>query len=168
MEVNVRAAIILNGRVINITETSDPYFTVDGHQVVFSEQAQIGHIYNGVQFKPPQVSESDLRAHVAMRRWRRQTAGCLWRGQVVSTDDATRAAVSQAVQSIDLGLMAPPVPWKLPSGFVALSRADFIELASAMAAHVQAQFDIEAAALVQIAAGDLSSRERVDALFGIE
>jgi hypothetical protein len=104
-----------------------------------------------------------LREHSGRKRDEAASAGCVWQGQTVPTDEASRAAVAQAIQSIDLGIAAAPINWRLPSGFVPLSRADLVSLAAAMAANVQACFELQAQLLDQIALGQITAEAQIDA-----
>lgn len=101
-----------------------------------------------------------LKAGAAARRWRVQQGGTV---SGLPTDDASRAAVAQAIQSIDLGIVAEPVRWKTASGFQSLTRAQLVAMAQAMAAHVQAAFDAEAAVGVEIDAGRIMTAAAVEA-----
>lgn len=94
------------------------------------------------------------------KRWRTQIGGT---AAGVPTDEASRAAVAQAIQSIDLGIITAPVAWKTPAGFVNLGRAELLGLAQAMAAHVQDCFDVERDVLAAINAGTITTREQIDA-----
>lgn len=106
-----------------------------------------------------------LRAYAAAKRWDVQTSGVAWSGQTVPTTDDARSTVAQAIQSIDIGILAAPVGWKLPNGFSLLTRAQIVEMAQAMTAHVQAAFTAEASAVAAIMAGSITTQEQIDAEF---
>jgi len=123
-----------------------------------------GWIDDGATFSPPPpvvIEPAALKAHAAARRWLAQIAGT---ASGIPTDDGSRAAVAQAIQSIDLGIIVAPVAWKGQAGFVDLTRADLVAMAQAMASHVQACFDFERAdVLVQIANGTITTTAQIDA-----
>ncbi len=109
------------------------------------------------------ASMADLLAYAADRRWRAETGGITHGGLMVQTDPASQANVSQAIQSIDLGIVTAPLPWKTASGFLMLSRADLVGIAVAIAAHVQACFAIEAAIAADIDRGGITTLTEIDA-----
>ncbi len=100
-----------------------------------------------------------LKARLARIRWEYQVGGlALADGTEIRTDDATRAALSQAVTSFAAGALSGVVPWKMADGaWRDLSQADLIAINAAVAGHVQIAFAAERQVSAQIeAAADLA------------
>lgn len=95
-----------------------------------------------------------LLAALADLRWRRETGGLtLPDGAPVRTDRETRGLINEALSSLEGGFMVPPVRWKLSNGVHAdLTLADLSAIKSAVALHVKAAFEAEAAVAKKIAA----------------
>lgn len=128
------------------------------------DQAQADQILTGVlETEVDDPATSQLKHYLADKRWQVQNAGCLWQGQKCPTDRDARASVGEAIQSIDNGILSDPTGWKLPDGFTSLTRVQLIDLAKAMAAHVQGCFATEAALLARIDAGQVTREADIDA-----
>ena len=86
-------------------------------------------------------------------RWKRSVAGvALPSGLHMPGDDTTRLALSGAVSALQQGMIAAPVAWKTPAGFVELTQEEIEAAAAAVVQHVQACFAAEAAVAAQIEA----------------
>ena len=96
---------------------------------------------------------AQLISDLAALRYEVETGGItLPTGITVRTDRGTRASITEAVNALEAGLLADPIPWKLETGWVDLTRADLSAIAAAVAAHVQAGFAAERAVQGQIEA----------------
>lgn len=126
--------------------------------------SQVVQVYELVD--APASTVDELKDYLAQVRFEKEVAGMVSQtyGPLL-TDRDTRAIVAQSIQSIDLGIVQAPIMWKAPGGFVSLSRADFVGIATEMAAHVQGTFDKEAAVSAQIDAGEISTKAGVLAAF---
>ncbi|MCG7630535.1 DUF4376 domain-containing protein [Epibacterium sp. MM17-32] len=92
-------------------------------------------------------------ANLADLRWKRTLAGVTLPGGLhMPGDETTRLALSGAVSALDQGMIAAPVAWKTPAGFVELTQSQIDAAAAAVVQHVQACFAAEARVAVQIAA----------------
>lgn len=91
-----------------------------------------------------EVAKARLVEDLAQARWKAETGGLvLPDGSPVRTDRGTRAALTEAVNALQAGLMAEPIPWKMAGGWVDLSKPAFEGITTAVAAHVQACFAAE-------------------------
>jgi len=104
-----------------------------------------------------------LLFYLAGRRWQAQNAGVVWEGHKAGTDDASRAAVAQAIMAIDNGAMSPPIIWKFKTDFAELTRDQLVSLAGAMAAHVQSCFNLQAQLEADIESALITTPEQIDA-----
>lgn len=90
------------------------------------------------------ATRSDIKAQVAALRYEHEIAGTTLAGMPVPTDRESQGLVTGAALAATLDANYA-VNWKTTAGFVALSAAQVIGLATAMRSHVQACFDREAA-----------------------
>jgi hypothetical protein len=146
---------------------SDVFY--DGVDLVFPEDLE--HSVRAFMSGPMAAAvtaqrQAALVAYAADKRWRVQNAGTAlpppFTG-TVQTDDGTRATIAQTLQSIDLGIVNEPVVWKLPSGFVSLSRSDLVAVARLIGQHVQACFDMEADVGASIQSGAITTTAAIEA-----
>ncbi|MDB5610662.1 MAG: hypothetical protein JWP25_7562 [Bradyrhizobium sp.] len=115
---------------------------------------------------PPPPTKEQLTKYAAVRRLAKEVGGFVDPAfGSLSTDRDTRAIVGQSIQSIDLGIVAEPVNFKIPSGFASLTRADFIAIAKVTAAFVQSTFDLEATVTRDINSGTITTNAQIDAAF---
>jgi hypothetical protein len=92
-------------------------------------------------------------AALARMRWQCSAAGAALPGGLhMPGDDTTRLALSGAVSALQQGMIAAPVAWKTPAGFVELTQSQIEAAAAAVVQHVQACFAAEAAVAAQIEA----------------
>ncbi|MGR3622431.1 DUF4376 domain-containing protein [Pseudophaeobacter sp.] len=97
------------------------------------------------------AAKVSLLADLAQARWEAETGGLvLPNGLPVRTDRETRAALTEAVNALQAGLMQEPIPWKMAGGWADLSKADLEAITTAVAAHVQASFAAERSVQAQI------------------
>lgn len=146
---------------------SDVFY--DGEDLVFPEELE--HPVRAFMSGPMAAAvtaqrQAALVSYAADKRWRVQVGGTAlpppFTG-TVQTDDATRATIAQTLQSIDLGIVSEPVVWKLPSGFVSLSRSDLVAIARLIGQHVQACFDMEADVVASIRLGAITTNAAIEA-----
>ena len=100
-----------------------------------------------------------LQGELARLRWEAETGGLeLPDSTFVRTDRETRAALTEAVNALQAGLMQEPVPWKMNHGWEDLTQANLEAITAAVAAHVRDCFAAERTAQEQLeTTGNLSS-----------
>lgn len=91
-----------------------------------------------------------LKERLANHRWQFETGGLMLEGLPIRTDRETRAALTEAVNSLAAGLMSEPVIWKMAAGWAELSEAQLQAITAAVSAHVKASFAAERAVSEQI------------------
>jgi len=108
----------------------------------------------------------DPVAKLADHRWRYETAGLdLPGGQRIQTTRESQAQITAVVNSLQMGLIAEPVTYKLDSGWADLSTAQVTAVAQAVGGHVKACFRAERAVSVQLEAMDELKNADVAGLF---
>jgi hypothetical protein len=113
----------------------------------------------------PVPSKAALLAYAAHKRWTYETRGAIWNGNLVHTDRESQTKLLAVQVQIGMGLRPDPSPWKFKGGFANISNADMLAVISAAVAHVQGAFAKEAALEQSIAAGSVTTREQIDAVF---
>lgn len=105
-----------------------------------------------------------LKERLADLRWQFETGGLVLEGLPVRTDRETRAALTEAVNSLSAGLMTEPVIWKMAPGWAELSEVQLQAITAAVSAHVKSSFAAERAVSDQIdALAELSGFDVADA-----
>ena len=142
---------------------SDPEVIVNGYH--FERIA--GRVMQVIDLsQPAPQTKQQLKDYAATKRYDAEVGGMTSEvfGRLF-TDRDTRSIIGQTIQSIDLGIVAEPVNFKTASGFIALSRADFVAIATALANHVQSTFDREDAVDASIEAETVTTKAQIDAAF---
>jgi len=150
-------------RVNPVAQPTDPDVVVNGYH--FERVAgKVTQVFNLIKLPPK--TKQQLKDYAAAKRYDAEVGGMTSEvfGRLF-TDRDTRSIIGQTIQSIDLGIVAEPVNFKTSSGFVALSRADFVAIATALAAHVQSTFDREDAVDASIEAETVTTKAQIDAAF---
>lgn len=88
-------------------------------------------------------SKAEKKAALAQRRWEVETGGLMLGGVIVRTDRESQALIAGKQLYLDKVPAATEVRWKAESGWVIIPRAQFEQVAIAVAEHVQACFDRE-------------------------
>jgi hypothetical protein len=104
---------------------------------------------------PPQAPPLDWSSLIAARRYTAEMAGTTVQGMAIATDDRSQGLITGAA----LAAMLDPnysIRWKTAEGFVDLTGAQIIGVASAVRAYVQACFDREADLLAAVADGSIT------------
>lgn len=110
-------------------------------------------------------SKKELRAYLAAKRYEKEIGGFL--SQTFGPLDTSResqAMIARTIQSIDLGLVTPPINYKSPAGFVQLDRSSLVAIGTEVAAHVQSVFDAEMSAIAAIENGTLTTFAEIEAV----
>lgn len=98
---------------------------------------------------PPEPAP-DWPAIVAARRYTAEMAGTTVQGMAIATDDRSQGLITGAALAAMLDADYT-IKWKTAEGFVELTGAQIIGVASAVRAYVQACFDREADLLAAVA-----------------
>ncbi len=94
-----------------------------------------------------------LVAVLARIRWQFETGGLvLPDGTQIRTDRETRASITEAINSLNSGLMTEPGTWKMANGWAELTGDTLAAIAGAVGAHVKASFAAERRVSEQIEA----------------
>ncbi|MDM9594733.1 DUF4376 domain-containing protein [Pseudomonas guariconensis] len=93
---------------------------------------------------------------IADRRFQAETGGAVVEGLAVNTERDSQSLLTGAAFAASLD-PEYRIKWKTASGFVELTGAQVIALASAVRAHVQACFDREAELLAAVADGSITA-----------
>lgn len=108
--------------------------------------------------------ERSLKAYAAAKRFAVETGGIVSGAfGPILTDRATQSMLARTIQSIDLGIISPPIKFKGPAGFVMLDRAALVGISTEVAAHIQAAFDTEGDVVAEIEAGTITTTAQIDA-----
>lgn len=109
---------------------------------------------------------AQLKSYTAMRRYRVESGGMTSAtfGSIYTSRDA-RAEIARDIQNIDLGVVAEPVNFKLPSGWTPLTKAQFVAMMAEITAFVQNEFNKEQSIDAQIDAGQITQTAQIDALY---
>ena len=116
-----------------------------------------------VQPLPIDAVKNQLKAECAAERYRREVAGTKVTVQGTEvTADTGRGSRDIFTQKYLLAADGEVVKWKFPEGWLDLTKSEFGVIVSAVAAHVQAQFDWESTRVTEIEA--CSTLEQLDAV----
>lgn len=134
----------------------------DDRLAYVSEDPSIPGAWIVTPMAPEQV-KAKLMAHAASRRWMLETGGIEVGGMAVPTDERTQAVLTGARAKI----LADPAfeisRWKVGAGqYVTLDAVTIVGLSDAVAAHVQACFDLNAQVDELISTGAITTFEEVD------
>ncbi|WP_426117290.1 DUF4376 domain-containing protein [Pseudomonas sp. DSP3-2-2] len=98
----------------------------------------------------------DWPALIAARRYTAETAGTIIQGMPIDTGRDSQALITGATVAAMLDADYS-IRWKTAAGFVELTGAQVIGVASAVRAYVQSCFDCEAELLDAVASGSITS-----------
>lgn len=122
--------------------------------------------YALVPYTPPVVAptKQELKDYTAAKRYVIETSGLISQtfGPLL-TDRATQNTLASTIQSIDLGIVTPPINFKAPSGFASLDRSTLVAIATVVGAHVQAAFNTEMTVVAEIEAETIATFAEIDA-----
>lgn len=103
----------------------------------------------------PAAPSPDWAALIADRRYTAEMAGTTIQGMPIATDERSQGLITGAALAATLDTDYS-IRWKTGAGFVELTAAQIIGVASAVRAYVQACFDREADLLSAVADGAIS------------
>jgi hypothetical protein len=148
-----------------------------GCSMITSDGAGIGDTWNGKAFikpePPPQEpppppeppTQAQLLAYAADKRYQVETGGIVLPGPIaIDTSRESQAKLMAAYVRAKADPSYAITNWKVSSGvFVPLNAAVIIGIGSAVTAHVQACFTIEAAVSAGVLAGQITDYAGVEA-----
>ncbi len=111
------------------------------------------------------VEPFDAAGYLAALRWYVEQNGTEWNSWIIPTDDRSQLKYASEVLAVQTGARSDGDPWKLPHGFVALTNAQVIEMATAARGHVLACFAAEAAIAARLAGGEAMTEDDIAAAF---
>ena len=86
---------------------------------------------------------TEVAARLAWVRWRRETDGTLLGDTALDTDRVTQSVIVGTVNSLERGMISPPVDWKTAAGWIEIDQATAENIGQAIAQHVQRCFTAE-------------------------
>jgi hypothetical protein len=116
-----------------------------------------------IKFRP--VTQAELIAYAAARRWAAETAGIGVPGiGSVPTDERTRGVLTGAYAKAQANPAYEITDWKtpVPGVYATLTAAQIVALADAVEAHVQACFSANKAVDQAILAGTITTKAEID------
>jgi len=156
-------ALILDGKVAQI---ADETFPVAEPMVWVSapDGVEVGHSYDGHEFAPPYTPPPDLPGALAAHYRATRDGGTTIEGMAVQTDEGSRGLINGAVaRAILRGTPERTFTFKAPTGAVIITDAQIMGIGMAVADHVQACIDAEAA--VSAVLDDYDTEAEVQAAF---
>lgn len=112
---------------------------------------------------PPQI---DMIAYTAQKRWEKETGGIEVNGQIIDTSRESQSMITGAY-AYSQANPSETIQFKAASGWVTLDAPTMAAIATAVGAHVQACFALEANIAGQIANGTITTTGEVDAAFAV-
>lgn len=112
-------------------------------------------------YEPPQIN---LTAYVAQKRWEKETGGIEVNGQIIDTSRESQSMITRAY-AYSQANPSETIQFKAASGWVTLDAPTMAAIATAVGAHVQACFALEANIAGQIANGTITTTGEIDAAF---
>lgn len=110
---------------------------------------------------PPTI---DLIAYVAQKRWEKEVGGIEVNGQIIDTSRESQSMITGAY-AYSQANPSETIQFKAASGWVTLDAPTMAAIATAVGAHVQACFALEAMVASQIAGGAITTTGEIDAAF---
>ena len=120
-------------------------------------------IVDGVLSSNASAAQAALQAYAAAVRYTKETGGITVSGHTVATDRGSQSLITGAAALLQADPAIETVNFKAESGFVVLARADFIALAQAVGAYVQACFTAESKVDADITSGVITTNTQIDA-----
>jgi len=129
---------ITNSQADEIAQNIEIQYIVDGELYTVTEYSN-----KGAFDRNPTAYKLELRKIIASQRYRQETSGMLYNGVRIKTDRVTQSILGNARQMAKEDSNFT-IDWKVnDTTFVTLTASQIIQLANAMAQHVQAAFTKE-------------------------
>lgn len=87
--------------------------------------------------------KAEVRNKIAAERYNTEVAGILYKGSLIATDRESQNKISAVYTKAFTNPHLPDISWKTSSGFIRVTRDEFLILADSVFNHIQACFDIE-------------------------
>lgn len=110
------------------------------------------------------LTETDLTAYAASKRFKVETGGITVSGQTIDTSRDSQSMITGAY-TYSQAHPSETIKFKAVSGWVELDAATLAAIATAVGAHVQACFAKEASVDAKITAGTITTAAQIDAFF---
>ena len=114
---------------------------------------EIGPLELGTEETPLSIAKAKKLRELAAARYAAEIAGMTMNGMKVRTDRESQAMITGAALAATQD-MDYTCRWKTENGFVTLTAAQIVAVATAVRSHVQAQFDREAELTAQVKAAE--------------
>jgi hypothetical protein len=142
--------LILNNNVVHIGATRFNVAPPLQWETDLNDEVEMGWTHDGTNFVAPAADptplKDKLKSHITAYRYSRETGGMLFNGMPVSTDDRSKILVEGAyAKALDEANPTAPKTFKSGTGFTTIDNQTIIDIALAMADHVQKCFDAEKA-----------------------
>lgn len=141
-----------------------PRSVIDAMVEVESGTVGEGWAFSDGTFEPPEAPPVDLSDYAGRIRFEKETGGIVISGMAIATDRASQNMLTGAVLRAQMDANVT-VKWKTVTGFVELSAAQIIAIATAVGNHVEACFAKEADVAAGIAIGTITTTGQIDAAF---
>ncbi len=166
-------ARVVDGIVVEIATIPDGANITDCFQadiaaafVSCSSTVQQGYAYNGKKFSAPTVpavTEADLIAYAAAKRYLIETGGYTYDSHPIATDRDSQSKITAVALSANLVGSSFSAEWKCSDGtFFTLDQAAAIAMATAVMTFVSACFAAEAAVVTAITGGTITTTADID------
>lgn len=150
---------LLSGREVAI---------IDGTMIIRDPRPSEHHEWEGVEWvdrTPEPVSEPiGLLSYAAQKRWEKETGGIEVNGQFIDTSRESQSMITGAY-AYSQANPAEMIQFKAASDWVTLDAPTMAVIATAVGAHVQACFALEATVASQIADNTITTTGEIDAAF---
>ena len=164
-----RYARIADGAVVEFIETDGDITTMFHPSLIWlacTAAVELGWLFDGDGFVPPPpaapLSKADLLAYAADKRFQVETGGIEVGGATLDTSRDSQAMITGAY-TYSQANPAEIVKFKAASGWVDLNAATLATIATAVGAHVQACFAVEASVAAEIEAGTITTTTEINA-----
>lgn len=139
----------------------EEWFTVDGDYVIVSELGDPSSFVAPLSQVKPTPTKVQLKEYLADLRWRAETGGVTFNSMPLRTDDRAKTLINAAAATFgDLDTFK----FKTPAGWIDVSGVTVRSMRDAIAAHVQACFDVESDADASIDNGTYTTTEDLDSI----
>lgn len=112
----------------------------------------------------PEPEPIDLIAYTAYKRWEKETGGIEVNGQIIDTSRESQSMITGAY-SYSQAHPSELIQFKAASGWVTLDAPTMAAIATAVGAHVQACFALEASVASQVGSGTITTTGEIDAMW---
>lgn len=138
--------------------TANPDDTEQSGKDIYAAIIAAGNI---TAYQAPAITSSDLITYTATKRFEVETAGIVIDGQTIDTSRESQSMITGAY-TYSQAHPTETIKFKSVSGWVTLDSATLAAIATAVGAHVQACFSVEATIDSSIANGSITTTAEID------